>query len=254
MGHLWMQCPRRARARARREFRSTHPFHAPVAVFCSTIARPSANIAGMSNDPKRIVVSGYDEVANVYLERFGVSTVRQKWIGRLINGLSAAGRGRVLDLGCGAGIPVARDLTALGHAVVGVDGSAQQIIRARRNVPKATFLEADMCEAEFEAGSFHAVGAFYSITHVPRTHQGPLIANIAAWLKPGGIFVASFGSGPVGEWTREWLGTTMFFSHNGEAETLRCLADSGLRVRDSSVEKQDNEQASFMWVEAVKDR
>jgi 2-polyprenyl-3-methyl-5-hydroxy-6-metoxy-1,4-benzoquinol methylase len=93
----------------------------------------------MSNDPKRIVVSGYDEVAHVYLERFGVSTVRQKWVGRLIDGLPTGG-GRVLDLGCGAGIPVARDLTALGHAVVGVDVSAQQIIRARRNVPKATFL------------------------------------------------------------------------------------------------------------------
>jgi hypothetical protein len=39
---------------------------------------------------KRIVVSGYDEVANVYLERFGVSTVRQKWMGRLFDGLPAA--------------------------------------------------------------------------------------------------------------------------------------------------------------------
>jgi SAM-dependent methyltransferase len=185
----------------------------------------------MSNDPKRIVVSGYDEVANVYLERFGVSTVRQKWIGRLVNGLSAAGRGRVLDLGCGAGIPVARELAALGHAVVVGVGSAQQVVRARRNVPKATFLEADMCEVAFEVGSFHAVGAFYSITHIPPTQQGPLIANIAAWLKPGGMFVASFGSGAAGEWTGEWLGTTMFFGHNGEAETLGCLADSGLRVR-----------------------
>ena len=42
--------------------------------------------------------------------------------------------------------------------------------------------------------------------------------------------------------------------HNGEGETLRYLADSGLRVRDSSVEKQDNEEASFLRVEAVKDR
>jgi SAM-dependent methyltransferase len=206
----------------------------------------------MSNDPKRIVVSGYDEVANVYLERFDVSTVRQKWVGRLIDGLPASG-GRVLDLGCGAGIPVARDLAALGHAVVGVDGSAQQVVRARRNVPKATFLEADMCEVAFEVGSFHAVGAFYSITHIPPTQQGPLIANIAAWLKPGGMFVASFGSGAVGEWTGKWLGTTMYFGHSGEAETLRCLADSGLIVRDSSVEKQDNEEAAFMWIESVKD-
>ena len=81
-----------------------------------------------------------------------------------------------------------------------------------------------------------------------------MIAKIASWLKPGGMFVASFGSGAAGEWTGEWLGTTMFFGHNGEAETLRCLANSGLRVRDSSVEKQDNEEAAFMWIEAVKDR
>ena len=86
-----------------------------------------------------------------------------------------------------------------------------------------------MCEAEFEAGSFHAVGAFYSITHIPPIRQGPLIANIAAWLKPRGVFVASFGPGVAGEWTGEWLGTTMFFGHNGEAETLRCLANSGLK-------------------------
>jgi SAM-dependent methyltransferase len=206
-----------------------------------------------SNDPKRIVASGYDEVANVYLERLRASKVRQKWVGHLIEGLPAGG-GRVLDLGCGAGIPVARDLTALGHAVIGVDGSAQQVVRARRNVPSAAFLEADMCEGTFEVGLFDAVGAFYSITHIPPTQQGPLIANIAACLKPGGIFVASFGSGAAGEWTGEWLGTTMFFGHNSEAETLKCLTDSGLRVRDSSVEKQDNEESAFMWVEAVEGR
>jgi hypothetical protein len=28
----------------------------------------------------------------------------------------------------------------------------------------------------------------------------------------------------------------------------------GLRVHDSSVEKQDNEEAAFMWIEAVKRR
>jgi hypothetical protein len=40
----------------------------------------------------------------------------------------------------------------------------------------------------------------------------------------------------------------------GTPPALRCLADSGLRVRDSSVEKQDNEEAAFMWIEAVKHR
>lgn len=129
----------------------------------------------MSHDPKRIVISGYDVVADAYLERFGVSAVRQKWLGRLIDGLPVGG-GRVLDLGCGAGIPVARDLAARGHTVTGVDGSTKQVAKARWNVPDAIFLEAE---------------------------QGPLIQNIARWLKPGGMLVASFGTGAAREWTAE---------------------------------------------------
>jgi SAM-dependent methyltransferase len=108
--------------------------------------------------------------------------------------------------------------------------------------------------AAFEAGSFDAVGAFYSITHVPPAQQGPLIVSIATWLRPGGVLIASFGAGAAGEWTGEWLGSEMFFGHCGEVETLRYLADAGLRVRHSSVEKQDNEEAAFLWVEAAKDR
>ena len=207
----------------------------------------------MLNDPKRLVLAGYDAIADQYLEQFGISTVRQKWLGRLLDSLPVGG-GHVLDLGCGAGIPVARDLVALGHTVVGVDGSAQQIVRARRNVPSATFVEADMCDATFEAGSFDAVGAFYSITHVPPAQQGLLITKIATWLRPGGTLVASFGAGAAGEWTGEWLGTKMFFGHCGEVELLGYLADAGLKVRHFSIEKQDNEEAAFWWIEAAKAR
>jgi SAM-dependent methyltransferase len=207
----------------------------------------------MASDMQRVVTAGYDDIADAYFERFGISTVRQKWLRRLIDGLPATGS-RVLDLGCGPGIPVAHDLAALGHTVVGVDGSSQQIDRARLNVPQATFIEADMCSVTFEAGSFDAAGAFYSIIHVPPAQQGALIARIARWLKPGGTLVASFGTGAPGEWTGEWLGTTMFFGHAGETEALRFLAEAGLRVRHSSVEKQDNEEATFMWIEAAKDR
>ena len=44
----------------------------------------------------------------------------------------------------------------------------------------------------------------------------------------------------------------MFFGHLGETETLRFLAQIGLLVRHSSVEKQDNEEATFMWIEAAR--
>ena len=206
----------------------------------------------MTNDMQQVVAAGYDAIADTYLERFGVSTVRQRWLSHLINGLPSPGN-CVLDLGCGAGIPVARDLTASGHVVVAIDGSRQQIAKARRNVPGAVFLQADMCDAVFDADTFDAMGAFYSITHVSPERQPALIADIARWLKPGGTLIASFGSGAAGAWRGEWLGTEMAFGHLGEPEMLTCLARAGLLVRRSAVEKQDNEDISFMWVEAMKD-
>jgi 2-polyprenyl-3-methyl-5-hydroxy-6-metoxy-1,4-benzoquinol methylase len=205
----------------------------------------------MDKNHRRLVATGYDDIADAYLDRFGVSAVRQKWLGRLIESLPSEG-GRVLDLGCGAGIPVARDLAALGHSVLGIDGSSQQIVRARRNVPEAAFIQVDMCEVEFETASFDAVGAFYSITHLPPTQQGHLISRIAFWLKPGGTLVASFGAGEAGEWIGEWLGTNMFFGNSGEEATLKCLQDTGLNVRRCLVERQDNEDAAFLWIEAAK--
>ena len=94
--------------------------------------------------------------------------------------------------------------------------------------------------------------AFYSITHILAAEQCHLLAKIEQWLRPGGMLVASFGTGPAGDWTGEWLGATMFFGHNSEEATYKCLSDAGLIVRESQVEQQDNEDAAFLWISAVK--
>jgi len=206
----------------------------------------------MSTNPNDVVAKGYDLIADTYLEKFGVSSVRWKWLQRLVSHLPADGA-CVLDLGCGAGTPVALHLARLGHSVFGVDGSSEQVARARKNVPEATFIEANMCEVRLEAASFDAVGAFYSINHVPRERQEELISRIGAWLKPGGVFVGSFGTGTPGNWTGEWLGASMFFGNDSQEGTRQALSDAGLSVRDTLIEKQDNEDAAFYWVVATKD-
>src|ERR687896_456143 len=66
----------------------------------------------------------------------------------------------VLDLGCGAGVPVTRWLADRGFAVTGVDVSARQLELARTNVPEGAFLKADMSEVGFGAETFAAVVAF----------------------------------------------------------------------------------------------
>jgi len=204
----------------------------------------------MSDDPVNVVIAGYDAIADTYFAKFEVSAVREKWLKRLLAGVPQGSR--ILDLGCGAGIPVAKTLAAYGHSVVGVDGSSEQIARASRNVHSGTFVAADMCTVEFDENSFDGICAFYSMTHVPPKQQPILIDNIGRWLKPGGTFVASFGVGPAHEWTGPWLGTKMYFGHCGEEEALNYLSNAGFAVRNCCVDQQDNEEVSFMWVEATR--
>jgi SAM-dependent methyltransferase len=202
----------------------------------------------MIEGPKSLVASGYDLIAEAYLERYGRSAVRDYWLRKLIALLTE--NARILDLGCGAGIPVARELAARGFEIIGVDGSARQIELARASVPAAAFLQADMTSVQFSPNSFDAICAFYSITHVPRGEHAALFRQIATWLKPGGAFVASLGADKPGDWKGDWLGVEMFFSHFGAETNEQLIRNAGLAIEEAKVVEQDNEDGRFLWIVA----
>jgi cyclopropane fatty-acyl-phospholipid synthase-like methyltransferase len=222
-----------------------HPVRG-VLDFCATVHEPPDMIR---SDIKRMVAEGYDRIADEYFEQFGQSSVRAAKLAALIANLPE--RATVLDLGCGAGEPVAREFVTHGFRVTGVDVSLGQIERARGNVPEATFIHTDMTSVQFPAETFDAVAAFYSITHVPRNEHAALVQRIATWLRPSGLFVASFGSSE-GDWLGEWLGIPMFFSHHDPEETKRLINDAGLRLEQVELVEQDNEKATFLWIAARK--
>ena len=138
----------------------------------------------------------------------------------------------VVDLGCGNGVPVVRDLVAAGHRVTGVDFSAVQVRRARQLVPAATILESDLTAVRFSPGSLDAVLAFYSIIHVPLAEQPALLHRIASWLRPGGLFAATMGHRAWTGTEADWLGggTPMWWSHADAATNRRWLLDTGLVI------------------------
>jgi SAM-dependent methyltransferase len=199
-----------------------------------------------------VVARGYDEVAQRYLEWSPLrpSGPRRAYLQRALDLVPAGAR--VLELGCGAGVPMTAAL-AEGRHMTGVDISATQVELARRNVPTATFLHADMTALAFEPEAFDAVVAFYSLTHVPRDDVPPLLARIRDWLRPGGTFLASFGvEDDPGTIEEGWLGVDMYFSHFSARASLRLLADAGLVVEHSETrtEPEDRHDARFLWVVA----
>jgi SAM-dependent methyltransferase len=201
------------------------------------------------SEARRIVESGYDSVAERYLEWSAriADDPRSRFLGELTGRLGDGAR--VLDLGCGAGVPSTATL-AERHDVLGVDLSAAQLELARRNVPGAWFERGDMTALSFPDGSFAAVTAFYSVLHVPREDHGALFARIAAWLRPGGWFLAALGCSEANGVEAGWLGAPMFFSSHSPAENRRLLETAGFALEvDEIVTMQEPEgPATFHWV------
>ena len=96
------------------------------------------------------------------------------------------------------------------------------------------------------------MAAFYSITHVPRDEHSALLRRIAGWLISRGRFLESFGETELDNWTGEWLGTTMFFSHYNSDVSKRLVVDAGLVIERGEVLQQDNEAERFLWITACK--
>ena len=140
--------------------------------------------AQVSEAHRRTVEAGYDQMAEQYL---ATKNPQDPLALAALEDLSSflPHKAAVLDLGCGAGIPATRWLADRGFAVTSVDVSARQLELARRNVPEATLLKADMAEVTFAPETFDAVVAFHSIIHVPRadhagaTTQHPPLARAA---------------------------------------------------------------------------
>lgn len=177
-----------------------------------------------------IVRRGYDAASERYRADDAAPPEYDAWL-RSLQALLPA-RSDVLDLGCGCGVPITRQLTELNHHVLGVDISTVQIDRARRLVPRARFTRADACDLSFAPASFDAIVCLYVLIHLPTGEQETLIHDLRTWLRPGGVLLAIVGATA---WTGEetdWLGggERMWWSHP-DADTYRqWLTWAGLTI------------------------
>ncbi|AEO62509.1 uncharacterized protein THITE_2106741 [Thermothielavioides terrestris NRRL 8126] len=226
----------------------------------------------MNDNPKHIVQEAYDHVAEWYLRWIdGQISPRERYAAKVLQHAlspqqpqqqqppetqqppSPRPRPRILDLGCGPGIPVTRLLLDGGADVVANDISPKQLAMARERCPQAHFVGGDAAALAFEPASFDGVVSFFTIFHLPRAEQKGLLAKVCAWLKPGALFAFNLATVDEEEIYGEFLGHGMFWSSYGVEANVAMVREAGLEVVEVEVlESEPDEGIEFMWVVARK--
>jgi ubiquinone/menaquinone biosynthesis C-methylase UbiE len=181
----------------------------------------------MNRRERKVVRDGYDRIASTYLEARPHDGEDVALLEELLSQLSNASR--VLDAGCGSGVPVSSRLLDGGHDVIGVDFSSGQLSLARTVLAEGHLVQGDLTELPFADESFDAVVSFYAIIHVPRQEHDPLLREIHRVLRTDGLTLLCLGWGdqPEDHDPDSWLGVPMFWSHFDGPANLALLSEVG---------------------------
>ncbi|MFD9459473.1 class I SAM-dependent DNA methyltransferase [Streptomyces sp. NPDC060027] len=150
----------------------------------------------------------------------------------LIGSLPAGAR--VLDLGCGTGVPTARQMTDAGFEVVGVDLSGGMVKLASAYVPDATFHQLDLADLRpggpRDLGRFDAVAAFFSLLMLPRAEIPLALRTVRHLLAPEGLFVLSMVEADVDDFSIPFLGNTIRVSGYLREDLHKVIEAAGFEI------------------------
>jgi len=108
-------------------------------------------------------------------------------ISSLFNEFTKLVKGRILDMGCGTGVPQARFLIGKGFDVLGVDLSEEMIKVASCNIPEARFEQISMTDIPY-VSEFDGVLSNFSMLLLTPKQFKETARRIHSALKDGGYF------------------------------------------------------------------
>lgn len=189
----------------------------------------------MNND----VRTGYNKVADAYL-KYRDQFKNNRHLARLIELLPKGAT--ILDIGCGAGIPIDSYLIKKGYRVKGIDISEKQIELAKKNVPLAQYEQKDMSELRYGEYKVDAVISFYAIFHTPRETHLDLLKKMHSFLLDKGILLITMGhSDWVGK-ENDFCGAEMSWSHYDAATNKKLILEAGFEILFDEIDTSGQEK------------
>jgi SAM-dependent methyltransferase len=136
--------------------------------------------------------------------------------------------GAILDLGCGAGDPIAAYFTAAGFTVTGVDVAEAMIALAKARFPAGDWRHGDMRTLALDE-QFDGIIAWNSFFHLTPEEQHEALTRIAAHLAPGGALLLTVGPA-AGEVVGHVGGDEVYHSSLNPEEYAAILERHGISV------------------------
>jgi SAM-dependent methyltransferase len=180
--------------------------------------------------PLAETIASYDHRASKFATRWGATR-----LDRALNAFAArvTGQRLVLDLGCGPGRDI-DGLTQLGCQVVGLDLSVAMLYEARRRVPAAAVLQADLRYPPLATASLDGVWACASLLHLQRGELPIALAEMARVLRaPGGVAYLALKGGHGEQWLEDADGHRTFFTYYQSVEIETALHHAGFQILES---------------------
>lgn len=184
----------------------------------------------------------YEEQAAAYDAQRSRALFEARWLARFAACLPDGGR--VLDLGCGAGEPIARWFISEGFNVTGMDFATAMLDIARSRWPDGDWRQGDMRELDL-TDRFDGIIAWDSFFHLPPDDQRQTLIHMARHLRVGGSLLITVGPSD-GEAVGAVGSRSVYHASLSPAEYAVLLQDQGLRLTGFLAEDPECDRHSVM--------
>lgn len=137
----------------------------------------------MNNDP----TNGYEAISRKFIAQRKKSVIGAQAVRTWAHSLTPGAK--ILDLGCGNGIPITEALVKDGYTLYGIDSSPTMISSYREHFPDLTVACEPVETSDYFNQKFDGVVAWGLMFLLSESVQSELIHSVSNILNPGGQFL-----------------------------------------------------------------
>ncbi len=193
-------------------------------------------------DIHRRTIQIYEKHAHAWDKHRPRVLFEQHWLDKFISLLPA--EGRVLDVGCGAGEPIAKYFIEHGFKLTGLDASTKMLEISRARYPVASWIEMDMRQLKLDV-EFDGIISWDGFFHLNQEEQRQTLVLFAKHLNSNGSLLLTIGH-KSGEVTGIVEGEDVYHSSLAPDEYKTILTTLGLKIIEIKLEDESCEFHSIL--------